>query len=127
MMVYPSHSHCRAILLISSDIADKPPLTVTEEKVAIREDDLYLKKAFFEERALIAPRETLPAAIPIALFYGEKDHKVVRAIKEIASLGITLFPFPESGHLFESVESRKSLARQMHVFLKNILSPLSVG
>ncbi|MFT4553399.1 MAG: alpha/beta superfamily hydrolase [Chlamydiales bacterium] len=124
MMVYPDHANCRAVLLISSDIIDKPTLSFSGEKKAIRGDDLYLKRAFFEERSHIAPRETLPAKVPVALFYGEKDHKVVVAALELADLGVSPQPIPDSDHLFETEEARNCLAQKMHLFLGNLTSPL---
>lgn len=127
MMVFPSHSDCRAVLLISSDIIDKPALSFTGDKKAIRGDDLYLKRAFFEERSHIAPREILPAKIPIALFYGEKDYKVVQAAEELAALGVSPIPIPDSDHLFESEEARNCLSRKMHMFLSSVYSPLLAG
>lgn len=121
-LVAPEQSHCRAVVLLSSDLIEDIRFDVAGE-VAIRDGQFFLPESFFREREALWPRsDLLTAGIPVGLFYGEQDRKLAKAARELKRAGVKVQRINGVDHLFEQITARHALYDGVIAFLRQHLT-----
>lgn len=112
--VLPDQKSCIGVILLSSDLLDRPIFENITESVSIRDGQFYLNKRFYDERSQISPRQILKDQKKKAfLFYGENDEKMCRAADEMQLFGVQNMLIKSVDHLFETCAARRQVAKMM--------------